>query len=98
MNICYLKSDSRAALLEALGDWWDEEREHFCGPHPGDALHVIGAMYTQPPVDAEGVPLTPPELIPGYHANLMLHGDVPEAVEAIRIVPGNPRVIFGGHP
>lgn len=98
MNICYLKADSRAALLAALGDWWDAEREHFHGPHPGDALHVIGAMYTQPPVDEEGNPETPPEALPGFHANLMLHGEIPAAIEAIRISkPENPRFVFAGH-
>lgn len=94
--ILYLRADNESALFAALGDWWQDN--HFNTGNPGDALVVIGTLYTQPPVDEEGNFITPPEALPGFHANLMLHGEIPASIEAIEIdKPAFPRFIFAGH-
>lgn len=37
------------------------------------------------------------EPVEGYHANLLLHGEVPEAIEGIKIAaPSTPRRVFAG--
>lgn len=97
--IRYLKATDRAALLAALGDLWDSEREQFHGPNPADALVDIGTIYqgTGQFVEVEGVQVEQQETIPGYHANIMLHGEIPKDIEDISIVPEKPRFVFAGH-
>lgn len=100
--IYYLKADTRSALLAALGDLWDAEREQFYSPNPDDALVICGGngtLYqgTGQFTTIDGMQVEQQEPIPGYHANLMLHGAIPASVEEIRIPkPASPKFVFAG--
>jgi hypothetical protein len=101
--ILYLKTTSRAALIDALieaGMWHEVEGvAMFKSAHPGDALVDIGTIYTGTGqfIEIDGMQVEQQVAIEGYHANLMLHGEVPEVLEAISIPrPGNPRNVFAG--
>jgi len=101
--ILYLRTQDRAALIEALteaGMWQtDEDGARFQGQHPGDALVDIGT-YTKGNgqfTEIDGLQVEQQVAIEGYHANLMIHGEVPEVLEKIRIPkPNNPRNVFAG--
>lgn len=92
MNTYYLKADSRAdliAALDAAGMW----RDGFLPATIGDALDEIGTISrpTGATVMVDGIETQVMEPIPGYHANLLLHGDLPAAFAAIVIqAPANP--------
>jgi len=101
MRVLYLKTPSRSALIEALTEarMWhtDGDGARFKGQHPGDALVDIGTIHTGTGqyVEIDGMQVEQQEPIEGYHANLMIHGDVPEVLEAISIpTPGNQRNVF----
>ena len=56
---------------------------------------ILGALMTQPDIDPEtGEPITPPELLPGWHVNVLL--PIPESLQAYAVTPGNPRNVYAG--
>jgi hypothetical protein len=71
----------------------------FKPSHPGDALVDIGTIYTGTGqyIEVEGMQVEQQVAIEGYHANLMLHGDVPEALETMSIKPKHAKEVFAGH-
>lgn len=98
MNYLFLKAESREGLIEVLKNsgMWDEQ---FKPITQGDAFDEIGLIYAPTGNTIETAMGPQPERapIPGWHANMLLHGEVPEALEAISIPePANPRRIFGG--
>ena len=69
----------------------------FKSIHPGDALVDIGTYTKGNGVFTEinGEKVEQQVAIEGYHANLMIHGDVPEVLEKISIPrPNNPKNVF----
>ena len=101
IRVLYLRASDRPAMMAALqaaGMWIsDAEGERFKGLTPGDALDEIGAIYSPTgntiTVDGEQVPEM--ALVPGYHANLLVCGEVPDLAIAIPR-PANPRRVFAG--
>jgi hypothetical protein len=59
------------------------------------AIDEIGTIYEGGTYDAEGVVITPPVALPGWHVNYA--GDPPEAWDAhLVIVNSASRIFFGG--
>lgn len=75
------------------------KRVSFKPAHPGDALDEIGTIYrgTGKFSEIDGEQVEQQEAVEGYHANLLLHGGVPDALKAIQITtPATPRRVFAG--
>ena len=79
MRTFYLKTADRQELIDALtvaGMWVeDEDGSRFKQATMGDALDEIGTIQNAT----------------GYHANLLLHGELPEVISLLTIpTPANP--------
>lgn len=98
MNVLYLKADSREALIAALseaGMWIDGA---YKKRYQGDELFERGQFYepTGKMIDTPMGPMPETAPTPGYHADMTLYGDVPEALAAIRMYPDDPKYQPGG--
>lgn len=97
-QVLYLKATDRESLiaaLEAAGMWADGA---YKKRYQGDELYEQGTLYAPTgnmiQTDMGEVPEKAP--IPGYHATLCLFGEVPDDLEAIRVIPNNPQLRLGG--
>lgn len=92
-EVLYLKADTRESLIAALtaaGMW----KDGYVKRYQGDELFERGTLYEPTGNVIDGVPEAAP--IAGYHADMTLFGEVPEALSAIRIYPDDPKFQPGG--
>jgi hypothetical protein len=98
VKVIYLRANDEAemeVILASCGMW----NKGFVGQSPGDALDVIGPVYVAGASvkNGDGDTVEAQQLVPGYHANLLLMGDVPTALAEITIpAPVNPVRVFAG--
>lgn len=97
MKILYLRASSREELIQVLtaAEMWTEDKvgSRFLPKTIGDTLDMIGIIYkeTGETITVDGMTFPKTEPIPGYHANLILYGDIPSELESILISkPNNP--------
>ncbi len=74
------------------------EAEFLAAVLPGDpavcAVDVIGTLFHAGTYDEEGVELTPPVPVPGYHVNLRLKVELPEALAPFVVEPALPKRVW----
>lgn len=97
-DVLYLKAGTREALIAALTEakmWADGA---YVKRYQGDELYEQGTLHakTGKTIQTKMGPIDETTPIAGYHATLCLFGDVPDALEAIRLLPNNPRLRLGG--
>lgn len=92
MKTYYLKTNDRQELIDALtvaGMWEDGFKQATMG----DALDEIGTVQkpTGNTLTVDGMEVPEMTPVPGYHANLLLHGELPEVLSLLTIpTPANP--------
>lgn len=76
-----------------VGEEWQYKKRY-----QGDELYDQGTLYAPTGNMIQGPMGEVPEQapIPGYHATLCLFGEVPDELEAIRVIPNNPQLRLGG--
>lgn len=99
----YLKAETEADLYASLaaagmwGDAGDGMGERFIPPTRGDALDVVGVIRkeTGATVIVDGIETPATEPVPGWHANLILHGEFHDALAALLIsTPAHPARVW----
>lgn len=96
-EVLYLKATDRESLIAALtaaGMW----KDGYVKRYQGDELFERGQFYepTGKIIDTPMGKVEETAPVPGYHADMTLFGEVPEALSAIRIYPDDPKFQPGG--
>jgi hypothetical protein len=57
-------------------------------------VDVIGDLCERGTYDEEGNEITPPSLIPGWHVNLRIDGELPDELKEFEVFPENPMRVW----
>jgi hypothetical protein len=92
---CYrFNTRNQFHTLAAAEGLLTEDDELITNSHT-HAIDEVGVIYAGGTYDAEGIVITPPTVLPGWHVNTL--GLAPEAWDEFLVVVNSPsRVFFGG--